>query len=78
MFASVNKQYEGVSVRKWYNSPLLIMEYRKMGIAGSEVYEEDIAFEYEALIPAGSEPAVDLDKEIVDAVMVSSILKLPL
>ncbi len=45
-----------------------------MGPAGSEVYEEEVAFEYEALTPAGSEPAVDWDEEIVDAVLVSSIL----
>ncbi len=45
-----------------------------MGPAGSEVYEEEIVFEYEALIPAGSEMAVDWDDKIVDAVQVSSVL----
>ncbi len=51
------------------------MVYRKMGPAGSEVYEEDIVLGYEsALIPADSEPAVDWDQEIMDAVLVSSIL----
>ncbi len=51
------------------------MVYRKMGPAGSEVEEEHVVFGYEpSLIPAGSEPALDWDQEIVDAVLVSSML----
>ena len=51
------------------------MLYRKMGPAGSEVEEEHVMFGYEpSLIPAGSEPAVDWHQEIMDAVLVSSIL----
>ncbi len=50
------------------------MGYRKMGPASSEVYEEP----HKSYNPASSEPAVIWDVEIVDAVLLSSILKIPL
>ncbi len=51
-----------------------IMEYRKIGPASSEVYEEL----HKSYNPASSEPAVDWDVEIVGTVLISSILKPPI